>query len=119
MKKTYYHSPVIRILLLSLFVLLTSLLVSCGTSVVDGSDSVQEQEVPEIEIAETSFVVDSEAQAFDVKISVNMPFDIVIPDECKSWLSCSQSEIVESAVLKIFVNENADIEERTGRIAFI
>lgn len=119
MKKTYYHSPVIRILLLSLFVLLTSLLVSCGTSVVDGSDGVQEQEVPEIEIAETSFVVDSEAQAFDVKISVNMPFDIVIPDECKSWLSCSQSEIVEGAVLKIFVNENADIEERTGRIAFI
>lgn len=105
----------LQLLVLALSVIL---MVSCRISV-DGDDKGHlEPELPEIEISETNFAVGSEAQAVEVQVNVNMPFGIEIPDECASWLSCSESEIVESGVLRIFVDENADVEERTGHIEF-
>lgn len=107
-----------KILQLLVLALPVILMMSCRISVDGDGNGTTEPESPKIEIYETNFVVDSEAQVFDVQVNVNMPFDIEIPDVCASWLSCSESEIVESGVLRIFVDENADVEERTGVVEF-
>lgn len=67
-------------------------------------------------LPQTQFEISCDAQTLGFDIEYNVPFDVVIPDECKSWITQINTKGLESKYLTFSISKNETYDNRDGSI---
>ena len=69
-------------------------------------------------ISKTEYDLSNVAQTIDVEIKHNVDFDVVIPADCKGWISKVNTKGLETSTLTFSVAKNESYNNREGSITF-
>ena len=69
-------------------------------------------------ITQTEYQLNNEAQTIDVEIKHNVEFDVVIPADCKGWISKVTTKGLETNTMTFSIAKNDTYDNREGSITF-
>ena len=69
-------------------------------------------------ITQTEYELSNEAQTIDVEIKHNVEFDVVIPADCKGWISKVTTKGLETNTMTFSIAKNDTYDNREGSITF-
>ncbi len=69
-------------------------------------------------ITQTEYELSNEAQTIDVEIKHNVEFDVVIPADCKGWISKVTTKGLETNTMTFSIAKNDTYDNRVGSITF-
>lgn len=69
-------------------------------------------------ISKTEYELSNEAQAIDVEVKHNVEFDVIIPADCKGWISKVTTKGLETNTMTFSIAKNDTYDNRQGSITF-
>ncbi len=67
-------------------------------------------------LSETNFELTNDSQNISFEVKYNVPFDVVIPEDCKSWITQISTKGLESKYLTFSIAKNDTYDNREGSI---
>ena len=83
-----------------------------------GTITIRQDEKYGLFVSPSEFALSDEAQTIDVEVKFNVEFDVVIPDECKEWISMVGTKGLSSKNVTFSISKNDSYGAREGNITF-
>ena len=83
-----------------------------------GTIKIKQDEKYDILVTQSEYTLSNEAQTIDVEVKYNVGFDVVIPDECKDWVSIVGTKGLSSRTYTFSIAKNESYVDREGSITF-
>lgn len=79
---------------------------------------IKQDEKYGILVSQSEYNLSNEAQTIDVEVKYNVDFDMVIPDNCKSWIKLISTKSINSKTYTFSIANNKSYDNREGSITF-
>ena len=66
--------------------------------------------------SEGNYIVEADGGTVAVKVTTNLEYDVLIPDEASAWLSLADTRTVREETLTLTVEENETFDERSAKV---
>ena len=66
--------------------------------------------------SEGNYIVEADGGTVAVKVTTNLEYDVIIPDEASAWLSLADTRVIRKETLTFNVAKNEDSEERSATV---
>ena len=83
-----------------------------------GTIKIKQDEKYGILVTQSEYNLSNEAQTIDVEVKYNVDFDVVIPDECKDWLSVVETKGLSSRTYTFSIAKNETYDNRKVSVTF-
>ena len=64
--------------------------------------------------SEGNYIVEADGGTVAVKVTTNLEYDVIIPDEASAWLSLADTRVIRKETLTFNIAKNEDNKERTA-----
>ncbi len=83
-----------------------------------GVITIKQGEKYGILVSQPEFDLSNEAATIDVEVKYNVDFEVVIPDDCKSWIKQVSTKSLNSKTYTFSIARNETYDNREGSITF-
>lgn len=77
-----------------------------------GTIKIKQDEKYGILVTQSEYNLSNEAQTIDVEVKYNVDFDVVIPDECKDWVSIVGTKALDTKTCTFAIKKNETYSNR-------
>ena len=81
-----------------------------------GTITIKQDEKQGLLLSETNFELTNEQQNISFELKYNVPYEVVIPSDCKSWISQVNTKGLDSKYLTFSIAKNESYDNREGSI---
>ena len=80
--------------------------------------TIRQDEALGLIISKTGYGLSCEEQTIDVEVKYNIDLEVVIPDDCKEWISFVKTKGLSTTTYTFLIKKNEAFESRGGSITF-
>ena len=83
-----------------------------------GTITVRQDQNYGILVTQSEYNLTNEAQTIDIEVKYNVEFDVIIPEECKDWISFVSTKSLDTRTYTFSIAKNETYDDREGSITF-
>ncbi len=83
-----------------------------------GTITIRQDQNYGILVTQSEYNLTNEAQTIDIEVKYNVEFDVIIPEECKNWITFVSTKSLDSRTYAFSIAKNETYNSREGSITF-